>query len=112
MFQNFMIIPLYVIPIPNLFHYRENELGILHFLIKISDADIMMGALVQSARLLSYVCVPSMFQKVVARCVGDTADLSVYAKNRERFYHALTEMGYECAEPGGAFLSVHESTRG
>ena len=79
------------------------RIGYIAFSNKISDADIMMGALVQSARLLSYVCVPSMFQKVVARCVGDTADLSVYAKNRERFYHALTEMGYECAEPGGAF---------
>lgn len=79
------------------------RIGYIAFSNKIADADIMPGALVQSARLLSYVCVPSMFQKVVARCVTDTADLSVYAKNRERFYHALTEMGYECAEPGGAF---------
>jgi aspartate aminotransferase len=79
------------------------RIGYIAFSNKIADADIMPGALVQSARLLSYVCVPSMFQKVVARCVADTADLSVYAKNRERFYHALTQMGYECAQPGGAF---------
>jgi aspartate aminotransferase len=79
------------------------RIGYIAYSNKVAYAEIMLGALVQSARLLSYVCVPSMFQKVVARCVADTADLSVYAKNRERFYNALTEMGYECAQPGGAF---------
>ena len=65
------------------------RIGYIAFSNKISDADIMMGALVQSARLLSYVCVPSMFQKVVARCVGDTADLSVYAKKQRAFLSCI-----------------------
>lgn len=79
------------------------RIGYIAFTNKIEDADIMMGALTQAARLLSYVCVPSMFQKVVAKCVDETADLSVYAENKKMFYNALTEMGYECVEPGGAF---------
>ncbi len=79
------------------------RIGYIAFTNRIADADMFFGGCVQSARLLSYVCVPAMFQKVIARCLGQTADLSVYAKNRDRFYHALTEMGYEVAEPGGAF---------
>jgi aspartate aminotransferase len=79
------------------------RIGYIAFSNKIADAEVMLGALVQSARLLSYVCVPSMFQKVVARCVDDTADLSVYADNKKMFYQALVDMGYECVEPGGAF---------
>ena len=39
----------------------------------------------------------------MARCVDDTADLSVYAENKKLFYQALVDMGYECVEPGGAF---------
>lgn len=79
------------------------RIGYIAFSNKIAYADVMLGALTQSARLLSYVCVPSMFQKVVARCVDQTADLSVYAKNKDLFYKALVDMGYECVEPGGAF---------
>ncbi len=79
------------------------RIGYIAYSNKVSGSDILLGALVQSARLLSYVCVPSMFQKVVARCVDQTADLSVYAENRDLFYQALTKMGYECAQPGGAF---------
>lgn len=79
------------------------RIGYIAYSNKIADADIILGALVQSARLLSYVCVPSMFQRIVAKCVEDTADISVYAKNKELFYHALIDMGYECVEPGGAF---------
>lgn len=79
------------------------RIGYIAYTDKIADADIMLAALTQSARLLSYVCVPSMFQRVVAKCVSDTADISVYAGNKELFYHALIDMGYECVEPGGAF---------
>jgi aspartate aminotransferase len=42
-------------------------------------------------------------QKLVPACLGKTADTSVYAKNRELLYGALTSYGYECVSPDGAF---------
>lgn len=56
-----------------------------------------------AGRVLGYVCAPTLFQFVVARCVGKTADISVYKKNRDLLYGGLTDIGYECVRPDGAF---------
>ena len=56
-----------------------------------------------AGRALGYVCAPSLMQKLVPACLGKTADTSVYAKNRELLYTALTSYGYECVSPDGAF---------
>ena len=44
-----------------------------------------------------------LFQLVVARCAGQTADMAVYRRNRDLFLDALRSMGYTCAQPEGAF---------
>lgn len=67
------------------------------------DYENLMAVFIASGRLLSYVSVPTLYQKVVGECVDLTSDLSVYQKNKDLFYHALVDMGYECVEPGGAF---------
>ena len=67
------------------------------------DFEQLLPAFIASARLLSYVCVPTLYQKVVGECVDLTSDLSIYQKNKDLFYNALVDMGYECVEPGGAF---------
>ena len=56
-----------------------------------------------AGRALGYVCAPSLFQRVAAACVEETADLSVYKENRDLMYRSLTEYGYECVRPDGAF---------
>ena len=68
------------------------------------DFEQLLPAFIASARLLSYVCVPTLYQKVVGECVDLTSDLSIYQKNKDLFYNALVDMGYECVEPGGAFI--------
>lgn len=67
------------------------------------DFDDLLAVFIAAGRLLSYVSVPALYQKVVGDCVDLTSDLSVYQANKDLFYHALIEMGYECVEPGGAF---------
>lgn len=67
------------------------------------EFDRVFAAVAGSARALSYVCAPSFFQKVIAKCVEETADISIYERNRDRLYKALIEMGYECVKPEGAF---------
>lgn len=61
------------------------------------------AAVCGAGRALGYVCAPSLFQKVVARCIGATGDISLYKKNRDILYKGLTDIGYECYKPEGAF---------
>ena len=63
----------------------------------------LYAAIAGSGRALGYVCAPSMMQKVVARCQGQTGDVELYKKNRDLLYEGLTKIGYECVKPQGAF---------
>ena len=56
-----------------------------------------------AGRALGFVCAPALFQKIVPMCIGKTADLSVYKKNRDILCSALTEYGYRVVKPDGAF---------
>ena len=56
-----------------------------------------------AGRALGYVCAPSLFQKMVARCQGVTSDVSVYESNRDLLAGALRQYGYACVQPDGAF---------
>ncbi|MDY2725531.1 pyridoxal phosphate-dependent aminotransferase [Anaerostipes faecalis] len=67
------------------------------------DFENLLPVFIASGRLLSYVSVPTLYQKVVGECVDLTADISIYQRNKDLFYNALVDMGYECVEPGGAF---------
>lgn len=61
------------------------------------------AAICGAGRALGYVCAPSLFQKVVARCIGATGDVNLYKTNRDILYEGLTKIGYECFKPDGAF---------
>ena len=61
------------------------------------------AAVCGAGRALGYVCAPSFIQHVIARCAGQVSDLSVYRKNRDLLYQSLTNYGYTCIYPDGAF---------
>lgn len=65
-------------------------------------ADVYAGVC-GAGRALGYVCAPSLMQHVIERCVGQVSDLEAYRKNRDLLYGALTEYGYTCIHPDGAF---------
>ena len=67
------------------------------------DAGELYLAVCGAGRALGYVCAPSLFQKVIARCQGMTSDVSVYEKNRNTLLSALTSYGFKCVRPDGAF---------
>ncbi len=68
-----------------------------------ADSKELTAAVAGAGRAIGYVCAPSLFQRVAARVSGQTADISVYKRNRDILYSALTEMGFVCAKPDGAF---------
>ena len=49
------------------------------------------------------MCAPSLFQRIVPKCIGKTADISIYKKNRDILCDALGKYGYKVAQPDGAF---------
>ena len=70
---------------------------------KMKDNRDIYAAVCGAGRALGFVCAPSMMQKVVVKGLGQTADMSVYKKNRDLLYNALTSYGFECVKPDGAF---------
>lgn len=67
------------------------------------DWQKMYAAICGAGRSLGFVCAPSLFQHVIAACAPLTADLTRYRINRDLIYKGLTELGYECVPPEGAF---------
>ncbi len=76
---------------------------------KAKDWKLVYAAVCGAGRALGYVCAPSLFQQVIARCIGKTSDVSVYEKNRDLLCQALTEYGYRCIKPDGAFYLFVEA---
>jgi aspartate aminotransferase len=64
--------------------------------------EVVFGAGVAN-RILGFVNAPVLQQLIVARCCDEKADIAFYDKNREILYSALTQYGFECAKPQGAF---------
>lgn len=67
------------------------------------DAKVLYLAVCGAGRALGYVCAPSLFQKLIARCQGVTSDVSVYERNRDTLAGALRSYGFRCVQPDGAF---------
>ena len=79
------------------------RVGFLAVSPQAAEHDAVMAAINGAARALGYINVSSLFQRVVGACIGQTADLAVYEENRNYIYSALTELGYSCVRPDGAF---------
>ena len=69
----------------------------------VTDARTVYAAVCGAGRALGFVCAPSLFQKVIAKCADETSDMTFYKTNRNLLYNALTEIGYSCVAPDGAF---------
>ncbi|MDE7454114.1 MAG: pyridoxal phosphate-dependent aminotransferase [Clostridia bacterium] len=56
-----------------------------------------------AGRALGFVCAPTLFQRLVAKCCGMTSDISVYKRNRDRLCSELEKYGFTVVRPDGAF---------
>ncbi len=70
---------------------------------EMEDSGRVYAAVCGAGRSLGFVCAPSLMQKVVGRVTGKTADINEYKKNRDLLLSGLTDIGYECVKPQGAF---------
>ena len=72
---------------------------------EVDDSAALIGAATIANRVIGCVNAPSLVQKVIKYCIEHevTVDLETYEKNRNLIYGALTEYGFTCAKPDGAF---------
>ena len=66
------------------------------------QADVL-HAVAGAARSSGHVCPPTLVQLALQRCADARPDLAAYDANRRLLYRELTQMGYECIPPQGAF---------
>lgn len=70
---------------------------------EVTDAADVLTGIEISNRTLGFVNAPSLIQKAVAACLDEQTDVAYYDKNRELLYNSLTNMGFTCIKPQGAF---------
>ncbi len=63
----------------------------------------------QISRFTGHNCPPSIIQLAVEKVLDMTSDISVYEKNKEILYKALTDMGFSIVKPGGTFYMFPKS---
>jgi aspartate aminotransferase len=107
------------IELPNVFNIFKNSIiansfskslglageriGYLAVNSKIEHDELLVNALIFANRTLGFVNAPAIFQKVIGDSVKETVDVNEYLIRRNMFYDILTEVGFECVKPQGAF---------
>ncbi len=75
----------------------------------IDDYDGLLTGLAIANRVLGFVNAPSLQQLMIKECLNEQTDVAVYDKNRKFLYQSLTDMGFECVRPEGAFYLFMKS---
>lgn len=88
------------------------RIGYVYVPAKCADAKALYATIAGAARDIGSVCPPTLIQRVVEECVDCMPDLKAYDENRNDLYNGLTEMGYECAKPDGAFYLFMKAPNG
>ena len=70
---------------------------------EMQDSEKVYLAVCGAGRSLGYVCAPSLFQQVIAKCLDAKVNIDAYKKNRDLLYNNLVKYGFKCVKPDGAF---------
>lgn len=79
------------------------RIGYLVIPDEMEDSKNVFAAATIANRVLGCVNAPSLMQRVIMRCLDAQANVAAYDRNRNLLYTSLTEYGFECIKPQGAF---------
>lgn len=85
------------------------RIGYLVVPTEIDDYADVFAALGVATRILGFVNAPSILQLAVAKAVREKTDISYYDRNRSALLKGLTECGFTCTKPEGAFYLFMKS---
>lgn len=85
------------------------RIGYLLIPDELTDSSQVFGAASIANRVLGCVNAPSLMQRVIKRCLDAAVNVEAYDRNRNLLYRSLTEYGFRCVKPQGAFYLFVES---
>ncbi len=107
------------LPVPYIMNFYDNSLvcysyskslslpgeriGYIAVNPKMNDSKNVYLAVCGAGRSLGYVCAPSIFQKLIEKCLNAKVNVKAYRENRDLLYNNLKSYGFDCVKPDGAF---------
>lgn len=85
------------------------RIGYIAISPKIKEVKSLVTALMFSSRALGFVNAPALFQRVIGKFQENSIDVMDYQKKRDYIYKIITEAGFECVKPQGAFYLFPKS---
>ncbi len=76
---------------------------------EMDDFELIISAMNVANRIMGFVNAPSLFQRVIARCLDSEVDVNIYKRNRDLLYNHLVDIGFKCVKPQGAFYLFPQS---
>lgn len=76
---------------------------------EMDDFENVVKALNVANRILGFVNAPSLFQRVIGKCLDSKVDINIYKNNRDLLYNHLISIGFSCVKPQGAFYLFPKS---
>lgn len=70
---------------------------------ELEDSEEMVEAVTIANRIIGCVNAPSLIQRVIPYCLDLQTNLEEYDANRKLLYKIVTECGFKCVKPQGAF---------
>lgn len=86
-----------------------HRVGYILMPYNLRESDELHAAIPSAARILGYVQAPTLSQLIVKQCVGITANMDLYRRNRDLLYGHLMTLGFNCFMPQGAFYLLLKS---
>ena len=71
---------------------------------KDKDREVLFDAIIFSLRTLGHVNATAFMQRAIEDIQNESVDIDVYKKKRDFLYKELTDIGYDCVKPEGAFI--------
>ncbi len=88
------------------------RVGYLAVSSRCAQKERLFAAMAGAARAHGYVCAPALFQRALASCLSEKCDLGQYRACRDLLHTSLSDMGYACTLPEGAFYLFVKAPRG
>lgn len=79
------------------------RIGYILFPKQIENYQEAAYAIAGAGRVLGFVNAPALFQAVLGKSIGQFSETDTYRKNRDLLYKTLTDLGFHCEKPTGAF---------
>lgn len=76
---------------------------------RMADCSQAVQGLSVANRILGFVNAPSLMQKALVKSLDARTDVDYYDRNRRLIYGKLTELGFTCVKPQGAFYLFIQS---